>query len=500
MTIKTSNDTSFFGHPGGLQTLFFTEMWERMSYYGMRALLVIFMMLSIQEEGLGFDKETSYAIYGLYTGAVYFMGLSGGWLADRLFGGQNAVWYGGIIIMSGHIVLAIPSTSTFFVGLILVVLGTGLLKPNISAMVGQLYSEHDARRDSGYTLYYMGINIGSIIGNFICGWLAVEKGYHWAFGAAAIGMGIGLIQYRITQYKLPESSARPTVNMTPSGVQRSWVGIVLFLVALAVVTYAMSAGFLVIDVAAVAEYVAYLFTAIFLLYFGFIFFFGDLSVNEKKRMLALFLICVASACFFAGFEQAGSSLNVFANENTDRMLGTFEIPYAWFQSLNSIFIIVLSPFFAVLWIQLGKRMLDPSYGIKCAIGVLIMGSGFVVMFFAAMLATGEQQVAPYWLVATYFLHTVGELCLSPVALSAVSKLSPRRFSGQLMGLFVLTYSIGSVIAGVLAGAFGTDESGNVSELFSNIAIFAAIIGVLVLVFSLVTRHWEKLPQEDEKAA
>ncbi len=172
MTIKTSNDSSFFGHPGGLQTLFFTEMWERMSYYGMRALLVIFMTLTIQQEGLGFDKETAYAIYGLYTGAVYFMGLSGGWLADRLFGGQNAVWYGGIIIMCGHIVLAIPTTSTFFIGLILVVLGTGLLKPNISAMVGQLYSEHDARRDSGYTLYYMGINIGSIIGNLVCGWLA----------------------------------------------------------------------------------------------------------------------------------------------------------------------------------------------------------------------------------------------------------------------------------------------------------------------------------------
>ena len=212
-------------------------------------------------------------------------------------------------------------------------------------------------------------------------------------------------------------------------------------------------------------------------------------------MLALFLICVASSCFFAGFEQAGSSLNVFANEDTDRMWGDFEIPFAWFQSLNSLFIIVLSPFFAALWIQLGKRMMDPSYGIKCALGTLIMGSGFIVMFFAAMYAAGDQKVAPYWLVATYFLHTVGELCLSPVALSAVSKLSPRRFSGQLMGLFVLTYSIGSVIAGVMAGAFGT-ESDNVSALFSNIAMFAGVIGVLVLVFSLKTRSWEKLPQED----
>jgi len=498
--MKPSNDSSFFGHPGGLQTLFFTEMWERMSYYGMRALLVIFMMLAIEQQGLGLDKENAYAIYGLYTGAVYFMGLSGGWLADRLFGGQKAVWYGGLIIMSGHIVLAIPTTSTFFVGLILVVLGTGLLKPNISAMVGQLYGEKDSRRDSGYTLYYMGINIGSIIGNFVCGWLAVEQGYHWAFGAAAVGMGLGLIQYRLTQYKLPEASSKPTVRLSASGVKNSWTGIILFLVTLAAVTYAMSFGYLVIDVVQVAEYVAYLFTAIFLLYFSFIFFFGDLSVNEKKRMISLFLICVASACFFAGFEQAGASLNVFANENTDRMLDifslNFEIPFAWFQSLNSIFIIALSPFFAVLWIQLGKRMLDPSYGVKCAIGTLIMGSGFVVMFFAAMYAAGDQKVAPYWLVATYFLHTVGELCLSPVALSAVSKLSPRRFSGQLMGLFVLTYSIGSVIAGVMAGAFGTDESGDVTALFSNVATFAGIIGFVVLILALITRKWEKLPQED----
>ncbi len=500
MTTKTSNDSSFFGHPGGLQTLFFTEMWERMSYYGMRALLVVFMTMTIQQEGLGFDKESAYAIYGLYTGAVYFMGLSGGWLADRLFGGQNAVWYGGIVIMCGHIVLAIPSTSTFFVGLILVVLGTVLLKPNISAMVGQLYSEKDARRDSGYTLYYMGINIGSVIGNGVCGWLAVEEGfgYHWAFGAAAIGMGIGLIQYKITQHKLPSVSVHPTVQMTAKGIRNSWTGIIIFLVSLVAVTAALSLGYMTINVAAVAEAVAYIFTAIFLIYFFFIFFLGNLTPNEKKRMLALFLICVASSCFFAGFEQAGSSLNVFANENTDRMLGDFEIPFAWFQSLNSIYIIILSPFFAALWIQLGKRMMDPSYGIKCALGALIMGSGFIVMFFAAQYAASGLKVAPYWLVATYFLHTVGELCLSPVALSAVSKLSPRRFSGQLMGLFVLTYSIGSVIAGVMASAFGSEESGGNTELFSNVATFAFIIGALVFVAALATRKWEKLPTDDDR--
>ncbi|QJR81744.1 peptide MFS transporter [Alteromonas pelagimontana] len=497
MTTKISNDTSFFGHPGGLQTLFFTEMWERMSYYGMRALLVIFMMISIEEQGLGFSKDNAYAIYGLYTGAVYFMGLSGGWIADRLLGGQRAVWYGGIIIMLGHIVLAIPSNNTFFIGLILVVLGTGLLKPNISAMVGQLYGEKDARRDSGYTIYYMGINLGSIIGNIGCGYLAANYDYHLAFGLAAIGMAIGLIQYKITQPKLHGISSAPTVEMSKAGVQRSWLAVIAFLIALVIVTALTSLGILVIDVVAVATYVAYIFTAIFCLYYASIYFMGNLTGDEKKRLIALLLICIVSACFWAGFEQAGSSLNVFAFENTQRMIGDFEIPTAWFQSLNSIFIITLSPFFAVLWIKLGQRMMDPSYGLKCALGILIMASGFIVMFFAAQLAASGLKVAPYWLVATYFLHTVGELCLSPVALSAVSKLSPKRFAGQMMGLFVLTYSIGNVIAGVLAGAFGGEES-EVSELFLNIVVFAGGVGIVVLVLSRLTKKWEELADKEHK--
>ena len=496
MNIKTSNDTSFFGHPGGLQTLFFTEMWERMSYYGMRALLVLFMTASLQEEGLAFTVASATAIYGLYTGAVYFMGLPGGWIADRLLGGQRAVWYGGIIIMSGHIVLAIPSDDTFFIGLILVVLGTGLLKPNISAMVGQLYSSHDARRDSGYTIYYMGINIGSVIGYGVCGWLAPNMGYHWAFGAAAIGMFIGLIQYRKTLPKLGGVSDCPTVDISSKAKTRSWSIIALFLIGLAVVTALTSMGIITINPVALAQKVAIAFTFIFVLYFAGIFFLGSLSSAEKKRMGALLLICIASACFWAGFEQAGSSLNLFGRDYTDRMMGTFEIPPAWFQSANSFFIILLSPFFAALWINLGKRMLDPSYGAKCAIGLIIMASGFIVMFFASQIAASGLKVAPYWLVMTYFLHTVGELCLSPVALSAVSKLSPRRFAGQMMGVFVLTYSIGNVIAGLLAGNFDPSRLDEMPSLYMQISLFSIAIGIVALLVSLKTRFWEKLADKD----
>ncbi|RDV24368.1 MFS transporter [Alteromonas aestuariivivens] len=495
MTTKTSNDTRFFGHPGGLQTLFFTEMWERMSYYGMRALLVLFMTASLQQEGLAFTVATATAIYGLYTGAVYFMGLPGGWIADRLLGGQKAVWYGGIIIMCGHIVLAIPSNSTFFIGLILVVLGTGLLKPNISAMVGELYDEHDPRRDSGYTLYYMGINIGSVIGYMVCGWLAPNMGYHWAFGAAAVGMAIGLIQYRATSIRLNNVANQPTVQISDATKKKSWLGIGIFLIALAAVTTMASLGKLTINPVELAKYVAVAFTIIFFMYFGGIFFFGELTESEKKRMGALLLICVASACFWAGFEQAGSSLNLFGRDYTDRLIGSFEIPPAWFQSANAFFIIILSPFFAALWINLGKRMIDPSYGAKCAIGLIIMASGFIVMFFAAQFAASGLKVAPYWLVMTYFLHTVGELCLSPVALSAVSKLSPKRFAGQMMGVFVLTYSIGNVIAGLLAGSFDPNRLDEMPNLYIQISLFSIAIGIVIFLLSLKTRHWEKLAEK-----
>jgi POT family proton-dependent oligopeptide transporter len=468
-----------------------------MSYYGMRALLVLFMTASMQEGGLAITVASATAIYGLYTGSVYFMGLPGGWIADRLIGGQKAVWYGALIIMTGHIVLAIPSDSTFFIGLVLVVLGTGLLKPNIGAMVGQLYSPEDQRRDAGYTLYYMGINIGSVIGYIVCGWLQVNMGYHWAFGAAAIGMGIGLIQYSKTLHKLDGVSSEPTVKLSASGQKKSWTIISVFLVALTIVAFLMISGALSFDPVTLAQYVAVGITAVFLAYYAGIYMYGNLTGNEKRSLGALFLVCLASIFFWAGFEQAGSSLNLFGRDYTDRIMGTFEIPPAWFQSANSFFIILLSPFFAALWVNLGKKMITPSYGIKCAIGLIIMATGFIVMFFAAQLAASGLKVAPYWLVATYFLHTVGELCLSPVALSAVSKVSPRRISGQMMGVFVLTYSIGNVVAGLLAGNFDPENVDQMPNLYLQISLFTIAIGIVIALFTLKTKHWEKLADHPE---
>ncbi len=495
-TLNPVRDDSFFGHPAGLSTLFFTEMWERMSYYGMRALLVLFMTLSIQEGGLGITVASATAVYGLYTGAVYFMGLPGGWIADRLIGSQQAVWYGGIIIMCGHILLAIPSDSTFFIGLIFVVMGTGLLKPNIGALVGQLYSRDDNRRDAGYALYYMGINIGSIIGYIVCGWLQVNMGYHWAFGAAAIGMGAGLIQFRLTLYKLEGEGMEPTQPLTSPGRKNSQFAIIGFVAALAVLAVLILTGAVVINPVTLAQYTAITITAVFLAYYAGMYAFAELSINEKKSLGALFLVCVASTFFWAGFEQAGSSLNLFGRDYTDRIIGSFEIPPAWFQSANSFFIVILSPFFAALWINLGKRLVSPNYGFKCALGLIIMATGFIVMFFAAQVAASGLPAAPYWLIATYFLHTVGELCLSPVALSAVSKLSPRRFAGQMMGVFTLTYSIGNVVAGLVAGNFDPENIQQMPNLYLYIAFFTIAAGIVIGMFAVKTRHWESLIKEE----
>jgi POT family proton-dependent oligopeptide transporter len=488
---SSSQDTRFFGHPIGLKTLLLTEMWERMSYYGMRAMLIFFMIAAIQDGGLGVTLASAASIYGLYTGFVYLMGLPGGWIADRLIGGRKAIWYGGIIIMLGHMVLAIPNEQTFFIGLVLVVLGTGLLKPNIGALVGQMYSSEDNRRDSGYTLYYLGINIGALIGYTVCGYLRVNIGWHWAFGAAAVGMGLGLIQFYFTSHQLEDVGAKPTAELSNQARKLSWAVISIFLVLLVIITSLLLSGSLSFNALFVADSFAVFATSLFFICFFGIFFFGNTTPAEKKNLGALLLVCIASVFFWMGFEQAGSSLNLFGQDYTQRMIGSFEIPPEWLQSTNSIFIILLSPFIAALWINLAKRLITPSYGLKCALGLVIMASGFLVMFFAAQIAASGLKVAPYWLIATYFLHTVGELCLSPVALSAVSKLSPKRFSGQLMGIFVLTYAIGNVLAGRLAGNFDPSNLQQMPDLYLHISLFTIGVGVVVYLATFKTKKWEK---------
>ena len=457
------------------------------------------MTAAIAEGGLAIGTATAVAIYGLYTASVYFMGLPGGWIADRLIGSQKAIWYGGIVIMSGHIVLAIPSDKTFFLGLILVVLGTGLLKPNISAIVGQLYGAKDERRDSGYAIYYMGINIGSFIGYTVCGYLYENQGIHWAFGASAIGMALGLIYFWHSRDNLKGAGDKPAAPMSAGAQKKSWTVITLFLAGLAIVTAMMYVGQLSFDPIQASKAVAVTFTAIFFIYFFWVYFMGGLKPVEKRGMWAFMLICIASTMFWSGFEQAGSSLNLFGQDFTNRMIGNFEIPTTWLQNVNPFFIITLTPLFAVFWIWLGKRMITPGYGLKMGVGLIIMGLGFVVMIFAAD-AASQGKVAIFWLVLTYFLHTVGELVLSPISLSAVSKLSPPRFLGQMMGLFVLTYSMGNIVAGLLAGGFDPSNVEQMPSLFKMIATFAIGVGAVVFLVGMFTKGWEKDVEEANTSA
>lgn len=484
----SDNGTVVLGHPRGLFTLFFTEMWERMSYYGMRALLVLFMVDAIETGGLGFTDANATAIYGLYTASVYFMTLPGGWIADRLLGAQKTIWFGGIIIMCGHFILAIPSLYTFFIGLVFVVAGTGLLKPNISIVVGELYPPGDPRRDAGFTIFYMGINIGGFLGPLICGALAESQGFgwHWGFAVAGVGMLLGLLQFRMSAKYLGSAGLRPHLNADDPRDRRKmrngWriVGVASVLAVLGITL--LMTGMVSADPRALAEKATVFIASVAGLYFIALFTVGNLSGDEKKRVVVIMILFLASAMFWAGFEQVGSSLNLFAERYTDRMIGTFEIPASWLQSVNPLFIIIFAPLFSMMWVALARRNLDPSTPAKFAIGLVLLGAGFAVMIGAAQLVVAGNKVLPTWLIFTYLLHTLGELALSPVGLSAMTKLAPKRYSGQMMGIWFVSSALGLIIAGILAGEFSADAVDQMPALYTQIVLTTAGSGLLLAVF------------------
>jgi proton-dependent oligopeptide transporter, POT family len=475
MTITMQDNT----HPRGLYTLFFTEMWERLSYYGMRALLVLFMVDQVEEGGLGLTAKTATAIYGLYTAAVYLGSLPGGWIADRLLGAQRAIWYGGILIALGHFVLAVPTPLAFYLGLILVVLGTGLLKPNISAVVGQLYPEGGARRDAGFSIFYMGINLGAFIGPLVCSYLGEKINWHWGFAAAGVGMVLGLVQYRLTQHFLGPAGLLPPAKNDSAG--RDWLIVALGTAAVLLVVGLALTGVVRLDPVWLANRTTGVIVGVAVAYFAWAFFLAGLSSVEKGRMVVIAMLFVACAMFWAGFEQAGSSLTLFAEEHTLRYAPAFhfEAPAGWFQSLNPIYIILLAPVFAALWVTLAKRNLAVSLTTKMAWGLLLMGAGFLVAAWAANRAASSGRVWPTWLIAVYLVHTLGELCLSPVGLSAVTKLAPPRLVGQMMGIWFLATSLGNLIAGLIAGEAGGDVAA-MPQQFLQIVAIAGVTGVFYL--------------------
>ncbi len=478
---------TFLGHPIGLSTLFFTEMWERFSYYGMRALLILFMT-DAARGGMGMNAAEAGALYGLYTFGVYALALPGGWIADRLIGSRQAVLYGGVLIALGHFSMAIPSTQSFYLGLLLIVLGTGLLKPNVSAIVGDLYTEADgARRDAGFSIFYMGINIGAFAGPLICSALGENVNWHMGFGAAGVGMTLGLVQY-VYGYKhlsnageLDPEAAQPEVLAKTR--KNFFVGMAGVLGITAALVFAARSGMLNMSLVEFAEATGVIVVGLAAVYFAYVLTFVCRNSVERQRIGVCILLFIGAALFWSGFEQAGSSMNLFAQDNTDRTLLGTEVPAGWLQSVNPLFIILLAPVIGSLWVWLDSRSRNPSIPVKFGLGLILLGLGFLVLSWGATYIDGGK-VGMQWLVATYFLHTVGELCLSPVGLSSMTKLAPRRLVSQMMGVWFMGAALGNLIAGLVAGYI---ENLPQSDLYQRVAMFVIIGGFAFLLLSPIIK-------------
>ncbi|MBZ5611919.1 MAG: oligopeptide:H+ symporter [Acidobacteriia bacterium] len=478
-TVSTpQTDTRFFGHPRGLATLFFTEMWERFSYYGMRAILILFMTAPASSGGLGFSVATAGVIYGLYTSMVYLMSVPGGWLADRVLGQRRAVLYGGIGIVIGQFCLGVPGVASFYVGLIVLVLGTGLLKPNISTIVGKLYAEGDVRRDAGFSVFYMGINIGATIAPLVVGYVGQRINWNLGFVLAGFGMVIGLIQYVLGKRYMGEAGLEPIRPETPEARARQsrlmWAGAGAFALLIGVPAMLQAAGLIHLTAAAVGDAGGVMLVAVSIGVFAWLLSSKGWTPVERKRILAMVALFVACALFFAAYEQAGSTLTLLADRSTDNHALGWAFPSSWYQSLSAVFVVALAPVFAILWIGLGKR--EPSIPVKFALGLLLVGLGFAVVGVGALRAASGIKISPMWLVVTYFVHVCGELCLSPVGLSAFTKLAPAKVASLMMGVWFLGISAGEYIGGIFGSLY---ESFSPQSLFAIVAAFSIGAGVIM---------------------
>jgi POT family proton-dependent oligopeptide transporter len=550
----------FLGHPRGLSTLFFTEMWERFSYYGMRALLILFMTATVAGEnpGLGFGEGTAGAVYGLYTSMVYLLTLAGGWIADNLWGQRKAVFVGGCIIALGHFTLAgpligLPDLPTFYLGLLFIVLGTGLLKPNVSTMVGDLYpdppaaasererQEWGAKRDGAFSIFYMGINIGAMLGPFVCstlgegvtiGGFTLAGNWHWGFSAAGFGMLLGLLQYKMGGKYLGRAGMLKSTDPADVIARRSrnfFMAAAAVGAVMALVVFLLVSGTLGLTLQDFATWVGYGILLLSILFFTALIFstawagallllfvvmsavlapgmgvaggqwailatlgvFVVLNVGllatkgkevsiEKQRLMVIFWLFLLAAIFWSGFEQAGSSMNLFAQDLTDRTIGSWEMPAGYLQNVNPFFIIVFAPVFGALWTWLAHRNRNPSIPMKFALALMGLAAGMFVLAWGAAQATDANRVSMAWLVVTYFLFTVGELALSPVGLSSMTKLAPPGRLGQMMGVWFIAAALGNLFAGLVAG---TLEALPPAQLFRNVALFTGAAGVLALLLS-----------------
>ena len=429
-TTQLVKPKELFGHPVGLYVLFFTEMWERFSYYGMRAILVLYLVAEATADnaGLGWSNGDALSLYGTYTMLVYVASIPGGIIADKLIGQRKSVLLGGILLVFGHSVLAVEEMWAFYTGLGLIIGGVGMLKPNISTMVGGLYKQGDIRRDKGFTIFYIGINVGAFLSSLIVGYVGEVYGWHYGFGLAGIGMALGLIQYVLGQKHLKHvgNFLGTSENEEEKAASKR-----------------------------------------------------PLSKIEKDRVVVLFISFLLVIVFWGAFEQAGGLMNIYASEKTNRMLMGWEVPASWFQSLNAMFIIIFGTVVAAYW---AKRKLNGKLStslFKMILGLIIMGAGFFFMTGASMQYDDGGSSAMYWLVLAYLFHTIGELCLSPEALSYITKLSPVKYGSIMMGVYFAMTGFGNKLAGLLGES--ASELGEYT-IFTGIAVFCVLFGLLVMVF------------------
>jgi len=466
---------TILGQPVGLATLFLTEIWERFTYYGIQSLLILFMVAPAARGGLGLDDKSAASIYGLYVGSTYLLGLLGGWIADRLAGAQRAVIAGAILIALGNTCLALGTTAVFFVGLLVIAMGVGLLKPNVSALVATLYPEGGARRDAGFSIFYMGINIGGFIGPMIVPVIATAYGWRSGFGLTALGMVVGVMWFLWARRFLGEA------GLAVAPAQRaSWTPIVLLCVLLGAGVWLALSGAVHIDGTLIASFASWAVSLLAVGYFVYLLFFAGLTATERKRVLVMVALFAGSVTFWAGYFQQGASFNLFAARYTDMHILGWNAPPGILQSLDSLFVIILAGVFAALWIALGKRHRDPPPSAKFGVALLLLGLGFVVMYFAAERVRAGHLVLSTWLICTYFLHVCGEMCISPVGLSNMSKLVPPRFVGQAMGMWFLSLALGGNFAGQLTGQYDASHLESLPALFLRIFWYGVIAGAVML--------------------
>lgn len=469
---------SFLGHPRGLSTLFFTEFWERFSFYGLRAILLLFMVAPAAQNGMGFDTSTAGFIVGLYMSLAYLASVPGGWIADNLTGQQNAVLYGGIFISLGNLLLAFHGMTFVYGGLLCVIIGTGLLKPNVSAIVGSLYSpDEPARRDAGFSIFYMGINAGAFVAPLVVGTLGERVNWHIGFFASSIGMACGVVWYLLGRKTLGLSGQLSESKLEGLAVnRRRFIIAVATIIVVALTVYGIqAAGIVSYTFQGIRGAVSLGYLIIPVVFFTTIFSNKSLTSIEKRRFGVVAIFFLLSTVFWASFEQAATTFTLFARDITDRMIGTWEMPVSYFQSINSMFIILLAPAFAALWLKLGSR--QPSAPAKFGIGLVFVGIGFFALVMAVTGLAPGMKVSPFWLVSVYLIHTIGELCISPVGLSNVTKLVPLRYTGQAMGIWFLGSSLGNYLAGQAASF--TDHF-PMAEIFFVVFCVASGVGIVVL--------------------